>query len=106
MNTMQQSVMNGLNTDQCAITQAGQYSITCRTTMVPASGLVITATQTGSESVTYTSAATSPVSNDNQLTGKFNCAVGDIISVTVSSSAAADQPPSLVKTTINLRQGL
>lgn len=105
MNIMQQSVINGLNTDTCAIPQAGMYSITCRTTMVPASGLVITATQTGSQNTTFTSSPTSPQSGDNQLTGQFNCAVGDIITVTVSSTAAADQPPSLVKTTITLRQG-
>lgn len=105
MNTQQSSVMNGLNTDSCSIPTAGNYSITTRTTMVPASSLLVTITQTGSQSVTYTSAPTSPQSNDTQVTGKFNCLVGDIITVAVTSSATADQPPSLIKTTINLRQG-
>jgi hypothetical protein len=105
MNTQQSSVMNGLNTDSCKIPTAGNYSITTRTTMVPASSLLVTITQTGSQSVTYTSAPTSPVSLDTQVTGKFNCAVGDIITVAVTSSAIADKPPGLIKTEINLRQG-
>jgi hypothetical protein len=107
MNTQQESVMNGLNTDQCAVPSAGMYSLTVRSTLIPASGIVITATQTGSTTTTFTSAATSPVSPDNQLTAQFNCAAGDIITVAVTSSTAfpADQPPSLLKTTINLRQG-
>jgi len=73
--------------------------------MGPGSGIVVTITQSGSASQTYTSATTSSQSPDTQVTGKFNCAAGDTITVAVTSSATADQPPSLVKTEINLRQG-
>ncbi len=105
MNTQQASVMNGLNTDSCVITTAGFYSITTRTNMVQPSGLLVTITQSGSMSKTITSPPTSAQSLDIEVTGQFNCAAGDVISVAVSSSTPADQPPSLVKTTINLRQG-
>jgi hypothetical protein len=106
MNTYQASVMNGLTTDLCAIPIAGVYSITTRTNMVQPSGLVVTITQTGSASKTITSPTTSPQALDQEVTGQFNCAVGDIITVAVTSSAPVDKPPSLVKTTVILRQGL
>lgn len=106
MNTQQQSVMNGLTTDSCRIPTAGIYSITTRTTMVQPSSLVVTITQSGSTSKTITSAPTSHQSADTEVTGQFNCAVNDIITVAVTSSAPADQPPSLIKTAVNLRQGV
>jgi hypothetical protein len=106
MNTQQASTMNGLTTDSCSIPTAGVYSITTRTNMVQPSGLVVTITQTGSASKTITSLTTSPQSEDTETTGQFNCQAGDIITVAVTSSASVDQPPSLVKTTVNLRQGL
>lgn len=105
MNTQQSSVMNGLNTDSCAIPTSGQYAITTRTTMVEPSALVVTITQSGSVSRTLTSSATSPVSRHTEMTGSFNCVAGDIITVAVTSGASADQPPTLIKTTITLRQG-
>ena len=70
------------------------------------SGIVVTATQSGSASTSYTIALTSPLSSDNQLTGRFNCAAGDLITVAISSSAAADQPPAILKTHVNIRQGV
>jgi hypothetical protein len=106
MNARQQAIMNGLNTSQHKIDTAGQYSITTRSTVNSGSGIVVTAVQSGSKSVTYTTPTTSAQAIEIDLTGQFNCATGDIITVTVSSSATADQPPSLVKTTINLRQGV
>jgi hypothetical protein len=105
MNTQQASTMNGLTTDSCIISIAGMYSITTRTNMVQPSGIVVTITQSGSQSTTFTSPTTSAQSEDVEVTGQFNCAQGDTITVAVTSSATADQPPSLVKTTVNLRQG-
>lgn len=105
MKATQATTINGLTSSQHKVVAAGNYSITTRTTMVQPSALLVTITQSGSQSVTYTSAPTSPQSGDTQVTGKFNCAAGDLITVAVTSSANADQPPSLVKTTINLRQG-
>lgn len=105
MNTQQASTMNGLTTDSCKIPSDGMYSITTRTTMVQPSALVVTITQTGSKSTTFTSPTTSPQSADIEVTGQFNCLAGDTITVAVTSSASADKPPSLIKTNVNLRQG-
>lgn len=99
------TTLNGLQTSSYSATQAGPYSITLRTTMQYGSGVIVTATQSGSATTAYTMALTSPVSDDNQMTGRFNCAAGDLITVVISSSAAADQPPVQLKTTINIRQG-
>lgn len=106
MKVTQSSIMNGLNSDSHKILNAGVYSITTRTTMVQPSNLVVTIVQSGSTSKTITSLPTSQQSADIEVTGQFNCAVNDLITVSLTSSASADQPPSLIKTLINLRQGL
>jgi len=106
MNTERQSVINGLNSDSCKILTAGIYSITTRSDLNEPSGIVVTITQSGSASSTFTSLPTSAQSAHQEVTGQFNCAAGDTITVAVTSSASADQPPSLVKTTICLRPGV
>lgn len=100
------TTLNGLQTSSYPVIKAGPYAITTRTTMQYGSGVVVTTTQSGSATTSYTIMLTSPVSSDNQLTGKFNCAAGDLITVSISSSAAADQPPIDLQTTINIRQGV
>jgi hypothetical protein len=100
------TTLNGLQIGQYTATQSGPYSITTRTTMQYGSAVVVTATQSGSASTSYTIQPTSPVSSDNQLTGRFNCAQGDLITVVISSSAPADQPPNFIKTAINLKHGV
>jgi hypothetical protein len=105
MKTTQQTVMNGLNTDTFKVGVAGLHSIYVRSNVNQGSSVVITISQSGSTSSSFTTPATSATTNHVELNGKFNCAVNDILTVAVTSSAAADQPPSLVKTTINLRQG-
>jgi len=106
MNVMQQSVMNGLNSDSYQVLTAGIYSIKASSTVNFGSGLVITLSQTGSTSNSITTPPTSSQEIAVDINQKFNCAVGDILTVAVTSSAPADQAPSLVKTEINLRQGL
>ena len=100
------TTLNGLQTSSYTAVSAGPYAITIRTTVQYGSGVVITATQSGSASTSYTMAPTSAQSSDNQMTGIFNCASGDLITVAISSSAPADQPPVNLQTTINIRQGV
>lgn len=106
MNVMKPSVMNGLNTDTFKVKVAGIHTIYAESTVNFGSGLVITLSQTGSTSVSASTPATSPQQECVSINNKFNCAVGDILSVVTSSSANADQPASIVKTTINLRMGI
>lgn len=106
MKLQQTSVSNGLSSETHKVAVAGMYSIYAASTMDQPSGLVITLSQAGSTSVSATSPTTSPQALTNQVQKTFNCAVDDILTVAVTSSAAKDQPPSLIRTTINLRQGL
>lgn len=102
----QTSASSGLSTDTHKISVAGVYSIYTRTTDIPPSGIVATLSQSGSQSVSVSTPTTSPVQKHIELNGKFNCAVGDILSVVLTSSASVDQSPNLIKTIINLKQGI
>ena len=106
MNIQQASVMNGLNTDTFKVLVAGVYSINVNTNVNIPSGLTITISQTGSASNSYSSPVASAQTNHIEMNAKFNCAIGDILSVVVSSSAPADEPPSLLKSTIILKAGI
>lgn len=102
----QASASSGLSTDTFKVLQAGVHSIFVRTTVKDPSGLVITISRSGSSSDSVASPAASGQTNHVELNAKFNCAIGDILSVVVTSSASVDQPPNLIKSIINLRQGL
>ena len=106
MKLLQSSCSSGLSTDIYKISTAGVYSVYARTTVIQPSGLVITLSQSGSTSSSFVTPTTSPLTADIQINGKFNCAVGDILSVAVSSSAPVDQPPNLIKTIITMKQGV
>lgn len=99
-------VFSGLGTDTYKAPADGMYTVSTQTTELPPSGLVITISQSGSTTASITTPTTSPLENIINLSKIFNCAAGDILSVAISSSAAADQPPNMIKSTINLRQGL
>lgn len=106
MNLTQQSCSSGLSTDTFKVLTADTYQIFVRTTDVPPSGIVITISQSGSTSSSFSTPTTSPLQSHIELNGKFNCAIGDILTVALTSSAPIDQPPNLIKTTINLREGI
>lgn len=105
MNKLYPSILNGLLTDTHQVIEAGQYHLDAASTINFGSGLVITLSQSGSQTVSFSTPPTSAQTNHVEISNKFNCAPGDILTVAVTSAADADQPPSLVKTTINLRLG-
>lgn len=102
----QASVASGLSTDTIQVKNAGVHSVFTRTTCLIPSGLVVTISQSGSASSSVTSPTTAPRQRHVELNAKFNCAVGDILTVAISSSANVDQPPSLIQTIINAKQGI
>lgn len=106
MNLMKPSCSSGLSTDTKKVLTAGQYTIYTRTTDIPPSGIVVTISQSGSTSKSVVTPLTSPLQTDIESNATFNCQVGDILSVVLTSAAPVDQPPNLIKTIINLRQGL
>src|ERR1700722_16353605 len=99
MNALKQTCLSGLNTDTHKVVTSGVYSIYVRTTDIPPSGIVITVSQTGSTSASFTTPTTSNLQNHIEINAKFNCAAGDILSVVLTSSAPADEPPNMIKTT-------
>lgn len=106
MKATKPSVSSGLSTDTFKIDAAGVYSIYVNTTVRDPSGLVITISQSGSTTASFSTPTTSPLTDHVELNAKFNCAVNDILTVTITSSATIDQPPNLIKSIINLRQGV
>lgn len=102
----QQSVSSGLSTDTIKILKAGVHSVYVKSSCKEPSGLVITISQSGSQTASFSTPATSPVQIHVEMNARFNCAIGDILTVAITSSAAADQPPQLIKTTIELKQGV
>lgn len=106
MKASKPTVSSGLSTDTFIVQVAGVHSIYVNTTVKDPSGLVITLSQSGSRSVSFTSPATSGQTNHVEMNAKFNCAQGDVLTVAVTSSALIDQPPNLIKSIINLRQGI
>ncbi len=104
MHAARQSVFSGLGSDTYIVGTAGPYQIVAKTTDLPPSGLTLTIAQTGSVSLS-TSVTSGNVQNHIECNLKMNCAAGDTLTVTLASSAAADQPPNMIKTTIDLKQG-
>jgi len=106
MKVLQASVASGLSTDRLQIKNAGVFSVFTRTTCIDPSGLVVTISQSGSTSASFSSAAVSSPQTHVEMNAKFNCAVGDILQVALTSSAPIDQPPNLIKTIIDVKQGV
>lgn len=106
MKASQQNLVSGIGSNTFKASIAGVHTVTTTTTCQRPSSLVITIAQSGSTSVTVTSPTTAPAQKHIELNGKFNLAVGDVITVTTASSAVADQPPADIKTTINIKQGI
>lgn len=98
-------VTSGLITERHQVVTAGMFTIQARSTVQQGSALVITLAQTGSQTVSVSTPTTSPVEESVSIQSSFNCASGDILTVTTSSSAPADQPPNMIQTVISLRAG-
>ena len=105
MNLNVSNASSGLSTDIFKVSVAGPYYMSAQATVNEPSALVITLSQSGSASKTVVSPPTSAQEIAVSVNGSFNCAIGDILHVVVTSSAPIDQPPNLIKTIINLRQG-
>lgn len=105
MNNNKTSTSGGLSTDTWIVQEAGMYYLSAQTNMTTPSGLIITLAQTGSVSSSVSTPTMSAQATSASIQKTFNCAVNDVLTAVLTSSAPADQPPSLIKTTINLRNG-
>src|SRR5580700_1444449 len=101
MNAGQQACMSGLNTEQHRIVTPGVWSIYTRTTDIPPTGVIITLSQSGSVTVSHSSSTPSPVTGHLEMNAQFSCQTGDLLTIAITSTGAAnDLPPQMIKTTI------
>lgn len=85
-----------------AVGTAGLVLASAVATEVPTSGVILTIAQTGSTSVSVSSATPTAGQNIISLQQLFNCAIGDVITVTIASSTPIDEQLNTVKTTISV----
>ena len=95
-----------LGTNTLNVTPAGPYTIQVQCTIPLNSGLQIVINQNGSAVVTVGGSTTNPTPTQQILSAGANlyCNNNDVITVVLSSSAAADQIPNNVKGQINFFQ--
>lgn len=105
MNLRRSCVMAGLNTETYTVEVAGVIKLSVRATEIPPSGAIITISQTGSTSSSFATSAPIAIQSQINIENLFNCAVGDVLSVVVSSSNTIDTSYSQIKSTITLKQG-
>ena len=111
----------GLGTGTYTVVTAGNYRVTCKSTLPyeqgtsnnssvtpsTSSALQIVINQNGSPIVTVGGAANNPTPTQPSLvaSAELQCAAADVITVVLSSANAIDAVPNTVKSIINLYQG-
>ena len=102
----QTKALNGLNTYVHTAKQNSMYTVECDTDIQPGSSLSVSIAQTGSASVSVTAPA--PVPNQIHIPLKkiLNCQIGDVITITLSSSNVIDQQLNAVKTFLKITPGI
>jgi hypothetical protein len=98
----------GLGTSLYNVLTAGPYTVAITSTIPQNSGLQIVINQNSTPIVTIGGIASNPTPTQESMgtSANLQCAVNDVISVVLSSSAIADQAPNAVKSVINLFQVL
>lgn len=102
----QANSIDGLGTFTHTTKNTGPYSVNILTTVNPASSLILTIAQTGSTSVSVSSPTPAAAQAHIELQKKFNCTAGDVITVTIASSAVIDEQLNTVQSIVLVRQGL
>lgn len=100
------TVTAGLQTETFTVPLTGLYKISCRTTAIPTSGLLITLSQSGSRTVSVNSGTSTVQQSHMELSYEFNCTTGDVLTMALSSSNVNDVSINQVKTTVALTQDL
>lgn len=102
----QSNVIVGLGTFTHTTLSSTMYNVTVRATEVPTSSLSITIAQSGSASATITSTAPTSAQGHVELQKLFNCASGDVLTITLSSSAPIDNQLNTVKSVVTINVGM
>lgn len=102
----QSNVAVGLGTWTHTTTATSMYFVSAQVLENPTSSVIITISQSGSQSLSVSSPSPAAAQQDLNLQTVFNCVVGDVITVVLSSSNPLDQQLNTVKSIIITRRGL
>lgn len=103
-NIEQSQVVTNLDTYNYTVSIADQYAVSCETSVIPPSGLFCALKQNGSTKASTPSPGAVQITEKVQII--MNCAVNDVIGVTLSSAVPADAAPNDFKSLINIRRGI
>lgn len=97
-------VVTNLDTYNYTVVMADQYTVSCETSIMPPSGLFCALKQNGSTKASTPSPGAAQITEKVQVI--MNCAVNDVIGITLSSAVPADGAANDFKSIINIRRGL
>lgn len=97
-------VLNNLDTYNHTALLASMYTVECMLTETPVSAIIIVIKQNGST----VASLPSPAATQSQMSLRavINCAINDVISVTISSALAQDNQLNDVKAILKITPGL
>jgi|SRR5665213_1404263 len=98
-------VLSNLDTYNHTALSASMYTVSVKLSEVPPSGCTITIAQSGSTSNSVSTSVPAATQNHVELRTLLNCAVNDVISVTLASSSAIDQGPNAIKASLKISVG-
>lgn len=99
----QTKVLNQLDTYNHTALSASMYMVSVSLDEIPTSGISIAIKQNGSTKITSVAPTTAQGNVKVQIV--LNCAVNDVIGVTLSSAVAADSGKNVIKAILNIHQG-
>jgi len=102
--TNKTKVLNQLDTYNHTTLTTNMYVVEVSTNGIPPSGLSVTIQQNGVTKATTTTPGNLQAGLDVRII--LNCTIGDLISVILASSAAADQGGNAFKATLKITPGL
>lgn len=99
----QAKVLSNLDVYNHTTTLASMYTVECNLTETPVSALIIIIKQNGSTMASLASPAATQ--SHMELRTVLNCAIGDVISVTISSALAQDNQINDVRAILKITPG-
>lgn len=99
----QSKVISNLDTYNHTTLLNSMYTVSCSINQTPVSAIIIVIKQNGTTMASVPSPAASQ--SYETLSVTLNCAIGDLISITISSALAQDNQINDFKGIINIRPG-
>lgn len=103
---MQEKVLTNLDTYNHTTLSPSMYTVQVMLTEVPPSGCTITIAQSGSRTTSVSTSAPAATQSHVELRTVLNCAISDVIAITLASSTAIDTGPNAIKAILRITPGL